>query len=350
MITIRDVAKACGVSTTTVSFVLNKSKMAASLPETTKAKVRRIAGELGYRPNALAKSLRSKQSKTVGTIVFDIADAYCTQVLYGIQNALRQAGSYVAMVIDIQNDRARFKKDVHMLLDRQVEGLIALANPFVREDELREILKDVAVPVVIVGREMKKAPLISISTDNAEGATLALQHLCELGHRRIAFVRGPRTFVDSGERWRGIIDGAARFGLALDRTLIVDLKGAQSYYKGGYELTRQLLEQGQRFTALLAYDDMTAFGAITALNQAGVGVPSGCSVVGYDDMPACSYYNPPLTTVSQSMERLGSLGVEMLLERIRDAKEKKQNVDGHRTLKPTLVIRASTAQPASDFS
>jgi DNA-binding LacI/PurR family transcriptional regulator len=349
MVTIRDVAKACGFSTTTVSFVLNNSRMARSLPETTKAHVRQTAGELGYRPNALVKSPRSKQSKILGAIVFDITDPYCTQVLYGIQNALRQAGSYVAMIIDIQSNRARFKQYARMLLDRQVEGLIALANPFVREDELHEILKDVAVPVVIVGREMKKAPLSSISTDNAEGGALALQHLCELGHRRIAFVRGPRTFVDSGERWGGIIECAARFGLALDRMLIVDLKREQSYYEGGYELTRQLLEQGQGFTALLAYDDLTAFGAITALNQAGVGVPSGCSVVGFDDMPACSYYNPPLTTVSQTMDRLGSLGVEMLLEKIRNAKEEKQNVGSHLMLKPKLVIRASTAQPGKRF-
>lgn len=345
MVTIRDVAAASGVSITTVSFVLNNSKLARTLRESTRARVRDAVARLGYRPNALAQTLRSKRSQTIGVIVFDIADPYCTQVLSGIQNALRRAGSYVPLVIDIQNSRRRFKPVVRMLVERQVEGLIALANPFVREEELKEALRDVQAPTVIIGREMKKVRVNSLSTNNAVGAAMALKHLAELGHKRIAFIRGPSTFVDSGERWSGILEHAARCGLTLDRGLVVDLKRHVSY-EGGYELTRKLLESGRPFTALLAYDDLTAFGAVRALTGAGLGVPADCSVIGFDDVLASSFYNPPLTTVSQTLELLGSTGVQMLLRPSgRRTDEAASPGPGHRTLEPQLVVRASTAPP-----
>jgi LacI family transcriptional regulator len=346
MVTIRDVAAESGVSITTVSFVLNNSKLARTLRESTRARVREAVARLGYRPNALAQTLRSKRSQTIGVIVFDILDPYCTQVLSGIQNALHRAGPYVPLVIDIQNNRRRFKPVVRMLVERQVEGLIALGNPFAREEDLEEALRVVQAPTVIIGREMKKVRVNSLSTNNAVGAAMALKHLAELGHKRIAFIRGPSTFVDSGERWSGILERAARCGLTLDRGLVVDLKRHVSYYEGGYELTRKLLQSGRPFTALLAYDDLTAFGAVRALTGAGLGVPADCSVIGFDDVLASSFYNPPLTTVSQTLELLGSTGVQMLLRRSGGRTDEGATPGpGHRTLEPQLVVRASTAPP-----
>ncbi len=346
MVTLKDVARKSGYSAATVSFVLNDAPLAKHIPEDTKVRVRRAAQELGYRPNQFARSLRSKRSHTLGVVVFDIADPYCTQILRGVEDALYASETYVPIVVDVQNSRVRFKRYVRILLERQIEGLIILGNSVYPERELLQIVRECRMPIVIIGRQMEDSSLSCVTGDNETGASLLISHLHSLGHRKISFIRGPGAFIDSGERWAGIKRFAEGAGLSLDPRRIVDLqlsKAGHVGHEGGYELAQRLLASGKRFTALMAYDDLTAFGAIRALSEAGIEVPRDCSVTGYDDVGISAYYNPPLTTIHQEMEIQGAAGVEILLEMLSRSGDHGAKTPVHRRIPPQLAVRNSTA-------
>src|SRR6202051_2693796 len=263
-VTIRDVAERSGFSSATVSIVLNNAPLARYTPDTTKGRIHKAAQHLGYRPNLFARSLRSKRSHTVGVMVFDMTDPYCTLILRGIENSLYQS-SFLPILTDVHNERSRFERYLEMLLDRRVEALIVLANwLFVDIDVLADLEKS-SIPTVMIGRELQTDTVSSVIVDNEIGAYFAVEHLHQLGHRKIAFIRGPKTLADSAPRWRGVRNCAKRFGLELDSRLIVDLPDSRdplSSFESGQKLTETLLKQKRPFTALLAFDDMTAFGAI----------------------------------------------------------------------------------------
>jgi LacI family transcriptional regulator, galactose operon repressor len=344
VVTIRDVAKESGFSSTTVSIVLNNAPLARYIPATTKKRIEQVAKRLGYRPNLFARSLRSKRSHTVGVMVFDMTDPFCTLVLRGIENSLYQS-SYLPILTDVHNERSRFERYLEMLLDRRVEGLIVVANwLFVNVDVLADLEKS-SVPTVMIGREPQNASISSVMVDNEVGAYAAVEHLYSLGHRKIAFIRGPKTLGDSAPRWKGIRAFAKSSGLELDAKLIVDLPESGdpvSSFEAGHKLTEELLRQKRPFTALIAFDDMTAFGAIRALAKAGLHVPQDCSVIGFDDVAASGLYTPPLTTVRQPMEAMGAMAVSIVIEGINAVVEKREVSAVHRKLAPELAVREST--------
>jgi LacI family transcriptional regulator len=311
MVTIRDVAGESGVSVTTVSMVLNDGPSAKRISERTKKRVWKIANQLGYRPNLFARSLRNNRSETIGVVVFDITDPYCTQILRGIENHLRPSGLF-PIVTDLQDDRAQFQRCLDMLLGRRVEGVIVIANPLYLDNSLMAEFARRNLPAVMIGRELRESPLSSVVVDNAAGTRQALQHLYELGHSKIAFIKGPTTVVDSVQRWDGLESCAREVGLKIDPNLVLQIKGRNSTYPEGCQLTEELLHGRPEFTALVAFDDLTACAAIRALTKGGRRVPQDCSVVGFDDIPGSAFYNPPLTTVHQQLEMQGSLGAEML--------------------------------------
>ncbi|HVM92640.1 MAG TPA: LacI family DNA-binding transcriptional regulator [Terriglobales bacterium] len=348
MVTIRDVAKESGFSATTVSIVLNNAPLARYIPSATKKRIESAAKKLGYRPNVFARSLRSRRSHTVGVMVFDMTDPFCTLVLRGIENALYQA-SYLPILTDVQNERARFERYLEMLLDRRVEALIVLANwLFVNIDVLGDLEKS-NIPTVMIGRELKNDAISSVIVDNELGAYTAIEHLYTLGHRKIAFIRGPKTLTDSAPRWRGIRAFAKARGLELDPRLTVDLpesSNPNSSFEIGYKLTEEMLKTKRPFTALMAFDDVTAFGAIRALTRAGLRVPEQCSVVGFDDVAASSLCTPPLTTIRQPMEAMGAMAASIVLEGINAVLEKRDLPAVHRKLAPELAVRDSTRSPS----
>jgi LacI family transcriptional regulator len=344
MITIRELAKATGYSPTTISLVLNSSPAGKHIPERTRERVREFARKLRYHPNQFARSLRSSRSHAVAVMVPDISDPYCAQILLGIDKSLYRS-TYLPVLIDIQNSRARFRKHVATLLERRIEGVIAVANSLQLQTEMLDVFAKNGIPVIVIGRESNLRWIHSVSVDNRVGARMAIDHLYKNGHRRIAFIRGPKRVVDSGLRWKGICDFAKETSLQLDSNLIVQLEEAASSSEAGYDAMKKLLPHRHRFTALMAFDDMTAFGAIRALTQAGLKVPEQCSVVGFDDIAAAAHYNPPLTTVSQSMEELGSLGVCRFLHAVGTHPANNGNKVSvvPRRVKPILVVRGSTA-------
>jgi LacI family transcriptional regulator len=342
MMTIRELAKASGFSPTTISLVLNNSPAGQHIPEKTKQRVRELAHKLGYHPNQFARSLRSSRSHAVAVMVPDIGDPYCAQVLLGIGDTLYRS-TYLPVLIDIQNSRARFRKYVATLLERRIEGVIAVANSLQLQTEMFDVLAKSGIPVIVIGRESAHRGISSVCVDNERGAGIALEHLYANGHRSIAFIRGPKRVVDSALRWRGIREFAKKVRFELDPKLIVDLKDAASSSEGGFEAMTELRRRGGRFSAVMAFDDMTAFGAIRALTQAGMRVPEQCSVVGFDDLAAAAYYNPPLTSVRHSMEDLGKMGAAIFLQSIQTRPGKGTPIPAvHRKLEPVLVVRAST--------
>jgi len=245
----------------------------------------------------------------------------------------------------VHNERTRFEGYLVMLLDRRVEARMVLANwLFVDIDVLADLEKS-SIPTVMIGRELKTDSVSSVIVDNEVGAYAAVEHLYLLGHRKIAFIRGPKTLADSAPRWQGIRSFAKRHGLELDPRLIVDLPESRdpiSSFEAGYKLTEELAKHKRPFTALMAFDDMTAFGAIRALTKSGLRVPEHCSVIGFDDVAASNLYTPPLTTVRQPMEAMGTLAASLVVEGINAVLEKRGVSAAHRKLVPELAVREST--------
>ncbi len=346
MVTIRDVAKESGFSSTTVSIVLNDAPLARYIPPVTKKRIERAAEKLGYRPNQFARSLRSKRSHTVGVMVFDMTDPYCTLVLRGIENTLYQA-SYLPILTDVHNERSRFERYLEMLLDRRIEGLIVLANWLFLDINLLADLEKSSIPTALIGHELKGDSMSSVIVDNEVGGYAALEHLYSLGHRKVAVIRGPKTLCDSSPRWRGIRNCARKHGLELDDRLMLDLPESRDPHSGfaaGQKLTEDLIKQSRQFTALLAFDDMTALGAIRALDKHGRRVPEQCSVIGFDDVAPSALCTPPLTTVRQPMEAMGAGAVGIVLQGINSVLEKREVAAHHRKVAPELVVRESTGR------
>lgn len=344
MVTIRDVAKASGFSSTTVSIVLNNAPLARYIPPTTKKKIETAAKKLGYRPNLFARSLRSKRSHTVGVMVFDMTDPYCTLVLRGIENSLYQA-NFLPILTDVHNERSRFERYLEMMLDRRIEGLVIVANWLFLDINLIADLEKSSIPTAMIGCELRTDSVSSVIVDNELGGHLAMEHLYSLGHRKVAFIRGPKALSDSSPRWKGVRSFAQSKGLDLDARLIVDLPESRdpiSSFEAGYKLTEELIKRRPSLTAILAFDDMTAFGAIRALAKAEIRVPEQCSVIGFDDVETAGLYTPSLTTVRQPMESMGSLAVSIVVDGINSVLEKREVAALHRKIAPELVVREST--------
>jgi len=344
VITIRDVARESGYSASTVSIVLNNAPLARYIPGDTKSRIETAARRLGYRPNPLARSLRSQRSNIVGVMLFNITDPFCTPILRGIENSLYQS-NYLFLLADAHNEPLRFERYLEMLLDRRVEALIVVANWLVTDIKLLADLTEKQVPTVIAGRAFEAESVSTVSVDNEGGASMALEHLYRLGHRDIAFLRGPRTLASSLQRWKGIRSFAQSSGLRLDSRRIAELPESldpNSSFEAGYQLTNELLRQERPFSALLAYDDMTALGALRALKKNGLGVPEDCSVVGFDDVAQASLSVPSLTTVRQPMEAMGSMSAGIVLDAIKSVNQKRDIPVVRREIPAEMVVREST--------
>jgi LacI family transcriptional regulator len=344
MVTIRDVAKASGFSSSTVSIVLNDAPLARYIPASTKGRIQQAAKKLGYRPNLFARSLRGKSNREVGVMVFDIADPYCTPILRGIQTSLFET-SYLPILTDAHNERSRFLRYLEMLLDRRVEGLIILANWLFVDIDLLADLERNGVPTAMIGRELETDKISSVLVDNDAGGRLAMEHLISLGHKKIAVIRGPKTLGDSAPRWRGMQHVAKAAGVLLDPKLTVDVPESRNPLSGfdaGLVLTEELLRRRRAFTALVAFDDLTAFGAIRALAKNGLRVPEDCSVIGFDDIAQSSLCTPALTTIRQPMQGMGAAAVSILLEAINLAQDNRRSTAVHQRMTPELIVRDST--------
>jgi LacI family transcriptional regulator len=336
-VTLKDLAQTLNLSSATVSMVINSAPAARSIPAKTQERVWEAARKLNYKPNFMAKSLRQKRSYTIGVIVPEISEGYEALVLSGIEDFLLQAGFFY-YVVSHRHRRELIEEYLKLLQRRAVEGLIAVDTPCPENKLLH---------VVSVSGHNDVPGMTNIILDHELAAKLALEHLAGLGHREIAFIKGQAFSSDTAVRAKAVTQAARKLGLRVNEALVAQLEGENPSPELGYVATRKLLATGLPFTALFAFNDISAIGAIKALSEANVNVPKDVSVVGFDDVQSAAYQNPALTTVRQPLRDMGALAAKTLLNRISldfNAPYPKSIV-----VKPELVVRTSTA-PARKLS
>lgn len=329
---LKELARHLGVSQTTVSRVLNGSAKHYRISEETQKRVLAGATKLNYKANVLARSLRSKRSKTIGVIVPEISEGYSTAVLGGIEDVLLSSGFFY-FVVSHRHRADLLREYPSLLLSRAVEGIIAVDSAL--EEEL-------PVPVVAVSDHHHRPPVINIELDHLLAARYALEHLKRLGHREIAFIKGQSFSSDTLVRWRAISKIAAELEIEIKPRLVVQLEDQGLGIEPGRAAAVRLLERKEHFTAIFAFNDLAAIGAIAILRDAGMQVPAQVSVVGFDDILSAGINNPPLTTVKQPLQEMGRVAAGTLLQMIHSKKEEwpKHPI---RVL-PGFVERQSTAK------
>ncbi len=346
-VTLSDVARACQLSVSTVSIVLSQAPLSQRLAATTRERIHATALRLGYHPDAYARSLRSRSTKTVGVLAYDMSDPFCVPVVRGIEEGLQPA-DYFSLLVDAQTERKLFDSSLGMILERRAEGVIVIASWVFEEANLLADVKKNHVPIVIVGRDLTERRIPSFLVDNHAGGAMAMNHLISLGHRRIAVIRGPDDLFDSQPRWAGAQHAAAQAGLRLDPRLVVSLPNRvdpTSGFDGGRLLAREMISSTREFTAVLAFDDLTALGVVRGLREEGLRVPEDCSVIGFDDILPAAVSTPGLTTVRQPLRTMGSLATQHLLEALQQSSQESVSATNPRMLAPELVVRDSSAPP-----
>ena len=330
VITLKTVAQHLGLTPGTVSAVLNDAPSARSIPQETKDRIRAAAKELNYRPNFFARTLRNKRTYTIGVIAEEIGDSYGSAIISGIEQYLRER-NYFFLTVAHRHDPELLNQYSHILSERGVEGIITV-DTTVHETPV--------LPTVAVAGHKKVKGLTNIVLDHHRAAVLALHHLRDLAHERIAFMKGNPVSSDSKDRWDSICQVAEEIGLKIDPELVVQLDSDDTTPMLGYPFAKQLLARGKPFTALFAYNDLSAIGAIRAFQEHGLRVPQDVSVIGFDDIPGAAFQTPSLTTVRQPLNRMGEVAAQSLLERLEGKKEYPAEI----AIEPELVVRESTGK------
>lgn len=333
MATMKDVALRAGVSVTTVSHVVNGTR---HVSDEVRRRVERVMDDLGYRPNVLARGLRRGEATLLGLVVPDATNPYFAEIARAVADACADEG-YAVIVCNSDGRRDREKRAVEVLASNRVGGIF-LVNVGVTERDAA-LFEGLDIPLVMLDREIPGIAVDSIQIDNAHGGCQATEHLLALGHRRIACIAGPSQVSPSADRVTGYRQALEASGIAFDPGLV--LRGDFTP-PSGYTCARQLMVREERPTAIFACNDLMAFGAITALAEAGVSVPGDISVVGFDDIPLAAYFNPPLTTVAQPRVEMGRTAARLLLERMRDGTLPRRRPV---LMNTTLVVRRSSGAP-----
>lgn len=330
-ISLKELAQHLMLSQSTVSRVVNQSPGYLRIAPSTRERIMQAVAEMNYKPNMMAQGLRRKRSQIVSVIVPEISDGYSTGVLSGIEDSLL-LGGYFYFVVSHRHRPELLHEYPSLLQSRAVEGIIAV-------DTLIE--EELSIPVVSVSGRHRVGSMVNIELDHQLAARYALEHLKKLGHERIAFIKGQAFSSDTNARWRSITKVASELAITISPRLIVQLEGIGIGIEPGRVATVTLLERNEPFTAIFAFNDHAAMGAIMALHEAGLDVPGQVSVVGFDDIPGAATNNPALTTVKQPLQEMGRVAASELLTILRSDERMKTK----RTIRvlPTFIERASTA-------
>jgi LacI family transcriptional regulator len=329
-ITLKELAKILELSPATISRIVNGQGARYRIAEETQQRVLRATAQHGYSANAVARSLRANRTYTIGVILPEISEGYSTAVLSGIEDELLNNGFFY-FVVSHRHRAELLKEYPRLLLSRAVEGIIEIDTC---------VEQELPVPVIAVSGHKRREGVINIELDHKEAARLALSHLLSLGHQEIAFIRGQPFSSDTKHRWDAIVEAARGMNLAIDPRLVVQLQSPDAGPAPGIEITRELLKTGVRFTALFAFNDVTAIGAILALREADLRVPRDVSVLGFDDVSVAAINHPPLTTIHQPLRAMGQAAAATLLQLIRN--EIPHPRPSSIKMSPKLVVRKST--------
>jgi LacI family transcriptional regulator len=330
-ISLRTLGEYLNLSPATISLVLNNAPGVRSIPQETRDRVTEAAAKFDYRPSFYARSLRKRQSFSVGVLVPELSDSYATQVLAGVEEFLIEEG-YFYLTASHRRKPDLIEEYPRLLMERSVEGFIVI-------DTILE--KSLSLPVVVVAGHRKIEGVTNVVLDQKRAAELALRHLYQLGHRKIAFMRGGSHSSDADDRWNCLMAVARDMKIPVLSELNVQLELRVSTPELGFAPTNELIDRGEDFTALVCYNDIAAIGAIRALMNHGLRVPEDVSVVGFDDIQGAAFHNPSLTTIRQPLHEMGGVAARILLQRIRGQATFPDVVPIH----PELVIRESTCPP-----
>ena len=331
-VSLRTLADHLGLSPATISLVINRAPGARGIPKATQERVLAAAERFHYRANSIARSLRAQRTFTIGVLVPEISEGYAALVMSGIEDHLLQSG-YLYFVASHRHRTDLIDEYPRLLLDRSVEGLIAVDTPCHRR---------LPVPVVAVSGHGTTPGVTNLVLDHAHAARLALEHLVQLGHTRIAFIKGQAFSSDTDSRWDAIGRIARNLDVRVDPELTVQLEGDLASSELGYAVTRQLLARQRSFTALFAFNDISAIGAMRAVREAGRRIPEDVSIVGFDDIQSAAFQQPGLTTVRQPLRRMGELAAEIVVRRIGDPKK---SIHAKQVrVEPELIVRGSTGR------
>jgi DNA-binding LacI/PurR family transcriptional regulator len=324
---LKQLAAHLGLNPATVSVVLNDVP-GRSIPQATRDRIKAAAKALHYQPSLLARSLRNRRTYTIGILVPELGDGYHTQVMSGVGDHLMEAG-YFYFTAHHRHRKDLIEEYGQMLLGRGAEALIAIDTA---------LDHDFSVPVAAVAGHRPINGVTNVMLNHRLAAELTLSHLHSLGHRCIAFIRGQSFSSDSAERWNNIVAAAREIGVAIRSDLIVQLDRDISSPELGYPAIQQLFSAGHRFTALVAFNDMSAIGAIRALQDLGFSVPRDVSVIGFDDIKAAAFNNPRLTTIRQPLSSMGRIAAQCILNRLNGSEPFRKQI----IAEPELMVRDST--------
>jgi len=330
-ISLRTLGEYLNLSPATISLVLNNAPGVRSIPQETRDRVTQAAAKFDYRPSFYARSLRKRQTFSVGVLVPELSDSYATQVLAGVEEFLMEEG-YFYLTASHRRKPDLIEEYPRLLMERSVEGFIVI-------DTILE--KSLSLPVVVVAGHRKIEGVTNVVLDQKRAAELALRHLYQLGHRKIAFMRGGSHSSDADDRWNCLMAIARDLKIPILPELCVQLELRVSTPELGFVPANELISRGGDFTALVSFNDIAAIGAIRALMNHGMRVPEDVSVVGFDDIQGAAFHNPSLTTIRQPLHEMGAVAARILLQRIRGQATFPDVIPIH----PELIIRESTCPP-----
>jgi DNA-binding LacI/PurR family transcriptional regulator len=328
---LKELADYLGLAPATVSLVINGSSVADTIAPDTKKAILAAARKFNYRPNFFARCLRTKRSFTIGVMVPEVSEGYNVSVLSGIEDHLLQEG-YFYFVASHRFQQDLIEEYSQLFLHRSVDGLIVVCTPW--EHSL-------PCPVATISCHHNVKGATRILLDHDEAAQLALRHLTGLGHRKIAFIKGQNFVPDTEVRWKAITKTAANIGLPISPNLVTGIEENSPSPNLGYKATRDLLVAGEQFTALFAFNDICAMGAIRALHEFGLRVPEDVSVLGFDDIESAAYQTRGLTTVQQPLREMGKTAAQVILNRILKGNAAERESE-QILFEPQLVIRETT--------
>jgi len=334
--TIKEIARAAGVSPATVSIVLNGKDYRIS--EKTRAKVVRVANELDYRPKQLAVSLRSQRSRTLGLILPDVSNAFFAEIAKGAEEQAFASG-YAVILCNTNDQASRDVLYINLLIDRHVDGIALTASCPLQGTERSACRKQLALsqtPAVLIDRTPLSDTTSSIMVDHQKGGYLATEYLLEQGHRAVGCITGPLRMYTASLRYQGYCKALEAYGVARDMRLV---EYGHYHMEDGEQAAARLIRHGA--TAIFACNDLMAYGVYRYAKAQGLSIPEDLSVVGFDDLYFSALPDPPLTTVGQNAWEIGAAAIRKLIALIENKSEKNESLRAE----PRLVVRSSVAKP-----
>ena len=331
MATIKDVAHRAQVSISTVSHVVNRTRFVS---EKIRGEVESAIRELDYVPSAVARSLKSNTTKTIGMLIPNCSNPYFAEIVRSVEDHCFGAG-YTLILCNTDDEPHRQRVYLQVLAEKRIDGMIVISTGDDRT--LRGLLQGLTIPTVLLDREITHVNCDIVETAHLQGGFMATEHLIALGHRRIACLAGPQDLNPSAQRiqgWRNALDQA---GLTAESSHL--LWNSDFTSQGGFNTLQSILATPTPPTSVFVCNDLMCLGALSAAHEAGVHVPRELSLIGFDDIELARFASPALTTVAQPKQRMGVLAIDMLLERIQGGRTEAKQV----ILQPELIVRNSTA-------